>query len=59
MEHDRRLGLEEEAAQEYKRRLNQLDARKVIEHQMLQKERAKFIQGEMVGVFVCSAHCIG
>lgn len=46
MEHDRRLGLEEEAAQEYKRRLNQLDARKVIEHQMLEKERRKFFQGE-------------
>lgn len=47
MEHDRRLGLEEEAAQEYKRRLNQVDARKVIEHQMLEKERSKFIQGEL------------
>lgn len=46
MEHDRRLGLEEEAAQEYKRRLNQRDARKVIEHQMLEKERQKFFQGE-------------
>ena len=48
MEHDRRLGLEEEAAQEYKRRLNQRDARKVIEHQMLEKERQKFFQGEEV-----------
>lgn len=46
MEHDRRMGLEEEAAQDYKRRLNQLDARKVIEHQMLEKERRKFFQGE-------------
>lgn len=46
MEHDRRRGLEEEAAQEYRRRLNQVDARLVIEQQLIEKERAKFFQGE-------------
>mmetsp|Transcript_83711 Transcript_83711/g.203060 ORF Transcript_83711/g.203060 Transcript_83711/m.203060 type:complete len:534 (+) Transcript_83711:392-1993(+) len=45
-EHDRMMGLREEAAREERRRLSQLEGRRVIEDQIIDKERRKFYEGQ-------------